>query len=34
MSANKSFVLRDWIVPPIVVPVFLGLLVVAAVLFR
>lgn len=34
MSTNKNFVLRDWIVPPIVVPIFLGLLIVAAILLR
>ena len=34
MSAVERFHLRDWIVPPIVVPLFLGLLIVAAIVIQ
>jgi hypothetical protein len=33
MSNAKSFAGSEWIIPPIVVPVFLGLLIAASVIF-
>ena len=34
MSEDKRFRLREWIVPPIVLPLFLGLLILASVLLQ
>lgn len=34
MSLQSPFRLRDWLVPPIVVPLFLGLVILGAVLLR
>jgi hypothetical protein len=34
MSTNSQFRMSEWIVPPIAVPVLLGLLIVLAVLLR
>jgi hypothetical protein len=34
MSKSDNFDLRDWLVPPLLVPIFLGLLIAAAVVLR
>jgi hypothetical protein len=34
MSSAKKFDLREWLVPPIVVPLFLGVLVAGAAIIR
>jgi hypothetical protein len=34
MSESSSFNLREWLVPPVLVPIFLALLVAAAMLFN
>jgi hypothetical protein len=34
MGDNDQGRLRDWLVPPIVLPIFFGLLILAAALFR
>lgn len=34
MSLQTPFRFRDWLVPPIVVPLFLGLVIIGAVILR
>jgi hypothetical protein len=34
MSKSITFDLREWLVPPVLVPIFLGLLIAAAVALR